>query len=96
MVIKQKKRELNIKLLELETLFDIGVAISSVLDVNELAEDVLFRAIGVLNASRGMFIRQNDQSPILDILSMFNWGDSKFLLSKKIDVLNKINDGESG
>ena len=27
---------------------------------------------------------------------MFNWGGSKFLLSKKIDVLNKINDGESG
>ena len=94
--VEQKKRELNIKLLELETLFDIGVAISSVLDVNELAEDVLFRAIGVLNASKGMFIRQNDQSPILDILSMFNWGDSKFLLSKKIDVLNKINDGDGG
>ena len=94
--VEQKKKELNIKLLELETLFDIGVAISSVLDVNELAEDVLFRAIGVLNASKGMFIRQNDQSPILDILSMFNWGDSKFLLSKKIDVLNKINDGEGG
>ena len=94
--VEQKKKELNIKLLELETLFDIGVAISSVLDVNELAEDVLFRAIGVLNASKGMFIRQNDQSPILDILSMFNWGDSKFLLSKKIDVLNKINDGDGG
>jgi len=94
--VEQKKKELNIKLLELETLFDIGVAISSVLDVNALAEDVLIRAIGVLNASKGMFIRQNDQSPILDILSMFNWGDSKFLLSKKIDVLNRINDGESG
>ena len=94
--VEQKKKELNIKLLELETLFDIGVAISSVLDVNELAEDVLFRAIGVLNASKGMFVRQNDQSPILDILSMFNWGDSKFLLSKKIDVLNKINDGDGG
>ena len=94
--VEQKKKELNIKLLELETLFDIGVAISSVLDVNALAEDVLIRAIGVLNASKGMFIRQNDQSPILDILSMFNWGDNKFLLSKKIDVLNRINDGESG
>ena len=94
--VEQKKKELNIKLLELETLFDIGVAISSVLDVNALAEDVLIRAIGVLNASKGMFIRQNDQSPILDILSMFNWGDNKFLLSKKIDILNKINDGESG
>ncbi len=94
--VEQKKKELNIKLLELETLFDIGVAISSVLNVDELAEDVLFRAIGVLNASKGMFVRQNVQSPILDILSMFNWGDSKFLLSKNIDVLNKINDGEGG
>lgn len=94
--VEQKKKELNIKLLELETLFDIGVAISSVLDVNELAEDVLFRAIGVLNASKGMFIRQSNQSPILDILSMFNWGDSKFLLSKNIDVLKRINDGEEG
>ena len=94
--VEEKKKELNIKLLELETLFDIGVAISSVLDVNELAEDVLFRAIGVLNASKGMFIRQNEQSPILDILSMFNWGDKKFLLSKKIDILQKINNGENG
>ena len=34
--VEQKKKELNIKLLELETLFDIGVAISSVLDINDL------------------------------------------------------------
>ena len=59
--VEQKKKQLNIKLLELETLFDIGVAISSVLNVDELAEDVLFRAIGVLNASKGMFVRQNNR-----------------------------------
>ena len=42
--------------LSAQQLFDIGVAISSVLDVNDLAQEVLFRAIGVLNASKGMFI----------------------------------------
>ena len=94
--VESKKTELNIKLLELETLFDIGVAISSVLDVNDLAQEVLFRAIGVLNASKGMFLYQNQNSPILDILSIFNWGDDKFLLSNKIDVFQQMNNGNRG
>jgi len=94
--VERKKTELNIKLLELETLFDIGVAISLVLDVNDLAQEVLFRAIGVLNASKGMFLYQNQNSPILDILSIFNWGDDKFLLSKKIDVFQQMNNGNRG
>ena len=94
--VESKKTELNIKLLELETLFDIGVAISSVLDVNDLAQEVLFRAIGVLNASKGMFLYQNQNSPILDILSIFNWGDDKFLLSDKIDVFQQMKNGNRG
>mgnify|MGYP001476350639 FL=1 len=94
--VESKKTELNIKLLELETLFDIGVAISSVLDVNDLAQEVLFRAIGVLNASKGMFLYQNQNSPILDILSIFNWGDNKFLLSNKIDVFQQMKNGNRG
>ena len=49
--VEEKKTELNLKLLELETLFDISVAISSVLDVDELGEEVLWRSVGILNAS---------------------------------------------
>ena len=94
--VEKKKTELNIKLLELETLFDIGVAISSVLDINELAEEVLFRAVGILNASKGMFIYQNLNSPILDILSIFNWNDENFLLSNKIDVFKQMQNGNRG
>ena len=94
--VEEKKQELNIKLLELETLFDIGVAISSVLDVDELAHDVLLRAVGILNASKGMFLLQNDKSPILDMLSMFNWGENKFLLSKNIDVFKQMQNGNRG
>ena len=94
--VEEKKQELNIKLLELETLFDIGVAISSVLDVNNLANDVLLRAVGILNASKGMFLLQNANSPILDILSLFNWGEQKFLLSKNIDVFKQMQNGNRG
>ena len=94
--VEKKKTELNIKLLELETLFDIGVAISSVLDINELAEEVLFRAVGILNASKGMFIYQNPNSPILDILSIFNWSEENFLLSNKIDVFKQMQNGNRG
>ena len=94
--VEEKKQELNIKLLELETLFDIGVAISSVLDVNNLANDVLLRAVGILNASKGMFLLQNENSPILDILSLFNWGEQKFLLSKNIDVFKQMQNGDRG
>ena len=94
--VEEKKQELNIKLLELETLFDIGVAISSVLDVNNLANDVLLRAVGILNASKGMFLLQNENSPILDILSLFNWGEQKFLLSKNIDVFKQMQNGNRG
>ena len=50
--VEEKKTELNLKLLELETLFDISVAISSVLDVDELGEEVLWRSVGILNASK--------------------------------------------
>ena len=52
--VEDKKTQINLKLLELETLFDISVAISSVLDIDELGEDVLWRAVGILNASKGM------------------------------------------
>ena len=94
--VEQKKKELNIKLLELETLFDIGVAISSVLDINDLSHEVLLRAVGILNASKGMFVLNNENSPILEILSMFNWGEKDFLLSNKIDVFKQMQKGNRG
>ena len=72
------------------------MAISSVLDIDELAHDVLLRAVGILYASKGMFVLQNEKSPISDILSMFNWGEEKFLLSKNIDVFKQMQNGNRG
>ena len=84
--VEEKKTELNLKLLELETLFDISVAISSLLDINDLAEDVLWRSVGILNESKGLFLRQREKTPILEIASTFNWGQEKPLLSKKLYI----------
>src|SRR5229473_8194730 len=41
------------KLLLLETLYDAGLSLGSLPDEQALAEDVLGRAVGVLDASRG-------------------------------------------
>ena len=53
--------------MELEALFDISLAISSVLNESELREEILWRSVGVLNVSKGMIILENENSPILDI-----------------------------
>jgi len=94
--VKKGKEELNIKLLELETLFDISVAISSVLDIDELTEEVLWRSVGILNASKGMVLLVKDGSPILDPLSTFNWDEKVPLLSKKLEVFKKIQENKKG
>ena len=80
--VEMKKTELNMKLLELETLFDISVAISSVLDVEELGNEVLWRSVGILNASKGIMFLINESSPILQLHVNFNWDNEKRKKSK--------------
>tara|TARA_B100001750_G_scaffold82441_1_gene65381 strand:- start:280 stop:2295 length:2016 start_codon:yes stop_codon:yes gene_type:complete len=88
--VEDKKTELNLKLLELETLFDISVAISSVLDVEELGEDVLWRSVGILNASKGLMVLQKETNPILEPSATFNWDEKTSLLSKKLGTFREI------
>ena len=85
--VELKKNELNLKLLELEALFDISLAISSVLNESELREEILLRSVGVLNVSKGMIILENENSPILEIKTSFNWKVEDVLLSKKLKIL---------
>ena len=94
--VDEKGKQLNLKLLELETLFDISVAISSVLDVDELGEEILWRSVGILNASKGMMLMPKENSPILEPNSSFNWEDSDVLISKKLTIFKKIDDSKSG
>ena len=94
--VEDKKTEINLKLLELETLFDISVAISSVLDTEELGEDVLWRAVGILNASKGMMLLQKKTNPILERSATFNWDEKTSLLSKKLEAFKKIEENNTG
>ena len=88
--VEQKENDLNLKLLELETLFDISLAISSVLDINELSEEILWRSVGILNASKGIMLIPNKNSPILKPTASFNWDEKSFLLSSKLEVFKQV------
>ncbi len=94
--VETKTSELNIKLLELETLFDISVAISSVLDIKELGEDVLWRSVGILNASKGLLLLKNEGNPILNPSSNFNWEENIPLVSKKTEIFITIEKTKKG
>ena len=78
------------KLLELETLFDISVAISSVLDTKELGNEILWRSVGILNASKGIIFLENDPSPILKPHVTFNWDVEFALISKNLSIFKNI------
>lgn len=94
--VEEKRNQLNLKLLELETLFDISVAISSVLNVDELGEEILWRAVGILNASKGMMLVPKENSPILEMANEFNWGESSVLISKKLGIFKQITESRAG
>ena len=94
--VEAKKTEINLKLLELETLFDISIAISSVLDIDELCDDVLWRSVGILNASKGVVLLLSGESPILNPTANFNWEEDLPLLSKKLKVFKNIEENKRG
>ena len=94
--VEQKENDLNLKLLELETLFDISLAISSVLDINELSEEILWRSVGILNASKGIMLIPNKNSPILKPTASFNWDEQSFLLSSKLEVFKQVKNSGKG
>ncbi len=94
--VEEKKKEISLKLLELETLFDISVAISSVLDIRELSEGVLWRSVGILNASKGLILLENEESPILNPFATFNWDNETPLISKNLNIFKQINKNSKG
>ena len=94
--IEEKENNLNLKLLELETLFDISLAISSVLNVSELREEILWRSVGILNASKGLILIPEINSPILKPSSSFNWDEKSLLISENLSIFKKIKEKNIG
>lgn len=53
--------QLKYRLWELESLYDIGLSIASTLNIDELADEILFRMISLINARRAaLFLRQGE------------------------------------
>jgi sigma-B regulation protein RsbU (phosphoserine phosphatase) len=53
--------QLKYRLWELESLYDIGLSIASTLNIDELADEILFRMISLTNARRAaLFLRDED------------------------------------
>ncbi|HEX7708769.1 MAG TPA: SpoIIE family protein phosphatase [Thermoanaerobaculia bacterium] len=54
--------QLKYRLWELESLYDIGLSIASTLNVEELADEILFRMISLTNARRAaLYLREGEQ-----------------------------------
>ncbi|MGZ7039991.1 MAG: SpoIIE family protein phosphatase, partial [Thermoanaerobaculia bacterium] len=54
--------QLKYRLWELESLYDIGLSIASTLNIDELADEILFRMISLTNARRAaLYLRQGDR-----------------------------------
>ena len=89
--LNKKSDALNLKLLELETLFDISLAVNSVLDVDELNMEILIRSVGILNASAGAVFFTDTFTPFLKLSTEFNLDEetlSKVIISKNHTIGN--------
>jgi len=54
--------QLKYRLWELESLYDIGLSIASTLNIDELADEILFRMISLTNARRAsLYLREGDR-----------------------------------
>jgi len=54
--------QLKYRLWELESLYDIGLSIAATLNIEELADEILFRMISLTNARRAaLFLREGDR-----------------------------------
>ena len=54
--------QLKYRLWELESLYDIGLSIAGTLNIDELADEVLFRMISLINARRAALLLRDGQS----------------------------------
>jgi phosphoserine phosphatase RsbU/P len=51
--LKDQQFQVNYRVVELEALYDVGLAVASTLDLDRLSEEILMRAVSLLDARRG-------------------------------------------
>lgn len=51
--LKEQQFQVNYRVVELEALYDVGLAVAGTLDLDRLSEEILLRAVSLLDARRG-------------------------------------------
>jgi sigma-B regulation protein RsbU (phosphoserine phosphatase) len=51
--LKEQQFQVNYRVVELEALYDVGLAVTATLDLDRLSEEILLRAVSLLDARRG-------------------------------------------
>src|SRR5262249_32107973 len=64
-VAKEAEFEVRTRLLELESLYDLGLSLGGQLDLATLADEVLFRSISLTDAGKGTLVLFDDDGRIL-------------------------------
>ncbi|HYR46909.1 MAG TPA: GAF domain-containing SpoIIE family protein phosphatase, partial [Thermoanaerobaculia bacterium] len=64
-LVKEAEFEVKTRLLELESLYDLGLSLSGQLDLSALADEVLFRSISLTDAGKGTLVLFDDGGKIL-------------------------------
>ena len=57
---KRHRFEVNYRGVALDALYDVGLAIAATLNLEELSEEILLRAVSLLDARRGAFFRSDE------------------------------------
>ena len=65
-LLKQQSFAINYRGVELEALYDVGLAIASMLNLGQLGEEILLRAVSLLDARRGALYLRSGNRYVLD------------------------------
>ncbi len=84
--------QLNRKILELETLYDLGIAIGGLMEVPELCELILINAVGLTDASVGLLALKTDGG--LELASSINLPSDDILTLESYEPVMAVLDGE--
>jgi phosphoserine phosphatase RsbU/P len=64
--VRDAEFELKARLLELESLYDLGLSLAGQLDLSSLADEVLFRSISLTDAGKGSLVLFDDAHVLLE------------------------------
>src|SRR6185503_16233095 len=64
--VRDAEFELKARLLELESLYDLGLSLGGQLDLSSLADEVLFRSISLTDAGKGSLVLYDGEEVLLE------------------------------